>query len=74
MVLTFDKAVSVSELESWFTVSCNDGEGGSSTAVTGLQVTTPASGNEMNVVYTIACAAVWRSMRLGVGLYTVYKR
>ena len=39
--------------EDWFTVSCDDGAGGRSTTVTGLEVTTPKSGDEMNVVYTI---------------------
>ena len=52
VVLTFDKAVSVSD--GWFTVMCDDGEGGSSTAVTGLEVTTPTSGSATdNVEYTI---------------------
>ena len=51
IVLTFNKAVSVSD--SSFTVSCDDGAGGRSRIVTGLEVTTPTSGDEMNVVYTI---------------------
>ena len=44
VVLRFDKAVSVSD--GWFTVSCDDGEGGSTAVME--QVTTPSE-NECGV-------------------------